>query len=129
LYPTRIQGVNIQQRSCFDGVLSKDADVEEIFQAIKTVHRGISYISPVLAEKIFNQKSPNTEISKLNEQEIKIFFYLSKGKTNTEIAQEMFLSSRTVKTYVSKILHKLNLPNRAAAAVSAAKVFENGFLW
>lgn len=128
LCPTGIEASKVPFKYFFDGFLSKEAPIEEILLAIRTVKRGTFYVSPNLSEKIIKQDFTNPAISKLNEQETRIFYYLSKGKTNTEIARELFLSTSTVKTYVSKILNKLNLPNRAAVAVFAAKTIENGYL-
>lgn len=115
-------------KSNLDGVLSQEADINEIILAIKTVHNGIIYISPSLSEGIIRQHYRNDRLNELNEQEVRIMYYLVKGKTNAEIAQKLYMSPKTIKTYVSRIFDKLNVPNRAAAAVYAAKAFEKGYL-
>jgi DNA-binding NarL/FixJ family response regulator len=61
------------------------------------------------------------ELSQLTAQERKILLLVAEGKTNKEIAGEVFLSDKTVKNYVSSILSKLNLERRAQAAAFVAK--------
>lgn len=111
-----------------DGILSKEADINEILMAIKTVHKGIFYVSPNLMDRIFKQQALKDRLSKLNQQENNVLFALAQGKTNKKIAEELYLSDATVKTYVSRILNKLNVPNRATAAIYASKVREEGHL-
>ena len=57
----------------------------------------------------------------LSEQERKILSLIAEGKTNKEIAEEIFLSDKTVKNYVSSILSKLNLRRRSEAAAFMAE--------
>ncbi len=61
------------------------------------------------------------ELASLSPQERKILTLISEGKTNKEIAQEVFLSDKTVKNYVSSILSKLNLRRRSEAAAFIAE--------
>jgi DNA-binding NarL/FixJ family response regulator len=61
------------------------------------------------------------ELAALTPQERKILMLVAEGKTNKEIAGEVFLSDKTVKNYVSSILSKLNLERRAQAAAFVAK--------
>ena len=61
------------------------------------------------------------ELAQLTQQERKILLLVAEGKTNKEIAAEVFLSDKTVKNYVSSILSKLNLQRRAQAAAFVAK--------
>ena len=61
------------------------------------------------------------ELAQLTAQEQKILQLVAEGKTNKEIASEVFLSDKTVKNYVSSILSKLNLQRRAQAAAFVAK--------
>jgi len=62
------------------------------------------------------------ELSALTQQERKILALVAEGKTNKEIAAEVYLSDKTVKNYVSSILSKLNLERRAQAAAYVAKL-------
>ena len=61
------------------------------------------------------------ELAQLTSQERKILLLVAEGKTNKEIAADVFLSDKTVKNYVSSILSKLNLERRAQAAAFVAK--------
>ena len=61
------------------------------------------------------------ELAQLTQQEQKILALVAEGKTNKEIAAEVYLSDKTVKNYVSSILSKLNLERRAQAAAFVAK--------
>jgi DNA-binding NarL/FixJ family response regulator len=61
------------------------------------------------------------ELSDLTSQERKILMLVAEGKTNKEIATDVFLSDKTVKNYVSSILSKLNLQRRTQAAAFVAK--------
>jgi two-component system response regulator DevR len=60
-------------------------------------------------------------VAQLTSQEQKILLLVAEGKTNKEIAADVFLSDKTVKNYVSSILSKLNLERRAQAAAFVAK--------
>ena len=62
------------------------------------------------------------ELAALTQQERKILALVAEGKTNKEIAAEVFLSDKTVKNYVSSILAKLNLERRAQAAAYVARL-------
>jgi DNA-binding NarL/FixJ family response regulator len=66
------------------------------------------------------------ELSGLTAQERKILVLVADGKTNKEIAAEVFLSDKTVKNYVSSILSKLNLERRAQVAAFVAKHQNDG---
>ncbi len=62
------------------------------------------------------------ELAQLTSQEQKILLLVAEGKTNKEIAADVFLSDKTVKNYVSSILAKLNLERRAQAAAYMARI-------
>ncbi len=66
------------------------------------------------------------ELAALTQQERKILALVAEGKTNKEIAADVFLSDKTVKNYVSSILAKLNLERRAQAAAYVAKLKTHG---
>ena len=66
------------------------------------------------------------ELAQLTAQEQKILLLVAEGKTNKEIAAEVFLSDKTVKNYVSSILAKLNLERRAQAAAYMARLHSPG---
>ena len=89
---------------------------------------GESLLDPAVTEKVLERirriatgSQETDELSQLTSQERKILMLLAEGKTNKEIAAEIYLSDKTVKNYVSSILAKLNLERRAQAAAFVAK--------
>ena len=86
-----------------------------------------SVINSVTTEKVLERVrriatgGANDELAQLTAQEQKILLLVAEGKTNKEIAADVFLSDKTVKNYVSSILSKLNLQRRAQAAAYVAK--------
>jgi DNA-binding NarL/FixJ family response regulator len=110
------------------GYLLKQIRARDLVAALETVGRGESLLDPAVTEKVLDRirriatgSSENNEISQLTSQERKILLLVAEGKTNKEIAGEIFLSDKTVKNYVSSILAKLNLERRAQAAAFVAK--------
>jgi DNA-binding NarL/FixJ family response regulator len=110
------------------GYLLKQIRARDLVAALETVGRGESLLDPAVTEKVLERirriasgSSENDEISQLTSQERKILLLVAEGKTNKEIAGEIFLSDKTVKNYVSSILAKLNLERRAQAAAFVAK--------
>lgn len=98
-----------------DGYIQKDAEFETIIKAIETIASGDKYISPNLAKKIaidYIQSSNTNYIQKLlSEREYQIFLLLAHGKLNQEIADELFLSAKTVSTHKKNIFEKLKINN------------------
>ena len=109
------------------GYLLKQIRGRDLVTAIETVGRGGSLLDPAVTEKVLERvrrlaSGPIAdELSQLTGQERKILALVAEGKTNKEIASEIFLSDKTVKNYVSSILAKLNLERRAQAAAFVAK--------
>ncbi|HEX7222555.1 MAG TPA: response regulator transcription factor, partial [Candidatus Limnocylindrales bacterium] len=93
----------------------------------ESVGRGESLLDPAVTEKVLDRvrriaaSDQPDELAALTPQERKILMLVAEGKTNKEIAGEVFLSDKTVKNYVSSILSKLNLERRAQAAAFVAK--------
>jgi DNA-binding NarL/FixJ family response regulator len=110
------------------GYLLKQVRARDLVAALEAVGRGESLLDPAVTEKVLERirriasGTPETdELSQLTAQERKILMLVAEGKTNKEIAAEIFLSDKTVKNYVSSILAKLNLERRAQAAAFVAK--------
>ncbi|MBI5652726.1 MAG: response regulator transcription factor [Chloroflexi bacterium] len=107
------------------GYVLKQIGSGELVRALEAVGRGESLIDPTLTQKVFSKvreiarRTEADAFGKLNEQEMKILARIAAGKTNREIASEIFLSEKTVRNYVSNILAKLNLTSRAQAAAYA----------
>jgi len=109
------------------GYLLKQVRARDLVAALESVGRGESLLDPAVTEKVLERirriaSGPaNDEIAQLTSQEQKILALVAEGKTNKEIAADVFLSDKTVKNYVSSILSKLNLERRAQAAAYVAK--------
>ncbi|MCU0483034.1 MAG: response regulator transcription factor [Chloroflexi bacterium] len=109
------------------GYLLKQIRARDLVAALESVGRGESLLDPAVTEKVLERVrriasgTYTDELAQLTAQEQKILQLVAEGKTNKEIAAEVFLSDKTVKNYVSSILSKLNLQRRAQAAAFVAK--------
>ena len=109
------------------GYLLKQIRGRDLVSALDSVGRGESLLDPAVTEKVLERVrraatgGHDDELSELTAQERKILLLVAEGKTNKEIAAEVFLSDKTVKNYVSSILSKLNLQRRTQAAAFVAK--------
>jgi two-component system, NarL family, response regulator DevR len=109
------------------GYLLKQVRARDLVAALEAVGRGESLLDPAVTEKVLERVrriasgGANDELAQLTSQEQKILMLVAEGKTNKEIAAEVYLSDKTVKNYVSSILSKLNLQRRAQAAAYVAK--------
>jgi DNA-binding NarL/FixJ family response regulator len=109
------------------GYLLKQIRGRDLVAALESVGRGDSLLDPAVTERVLERVrrvaagAGHDELAELTSQERKILFLVADGKTNKEIAAEVFLSDKTVKNYVSSILSKLDLQRRAQAAAFVAK--------
>jgi len=109
------------------GYLLKQVRGRDLVAALEAVGRGESLLDPAVTEKVLERvrrvatSGAPDDLAQLTAQEQKILLLVAEGKTNKEIAAEVFLSDKTVKNYVSSILSKLNLQRRAQAAAYVAK--------
>jgi DNA-binding NarL/FixJ family response regulator len=109
------------------GYLLKQIRGRDLVTALESVGRGDSLLDPAVTEKVLSRvrsaaaAGVGDELADLTAQERKILLLVAEGKTNKEIAGEIFLSDKTVKNYVSSILAKLNLQRRTQAAAFVAK--------
>jgi len=109
------------------GYLLKEIRGRDLVAALESVGRGDSLLDPAVTERVLERVrrvaagEMADELASLTSQERKILFLVADGKTNKEIAAEVFLSDKTVKNYVSSILSKLDLQRRAQAAAFVAK--------
>jgi DNA-binding NarL/FixJ family response regulator len=109
------------------GYLLKQIRARDLVAALERVGRGESLLDPAVTEKVLARVrqiaagETHDELAGLTSQERRILMLVAEGKTNKEIAGEIFLSDKTVKNYVSSILAKLNLERRAQAAAFVAK--------
>jgi DNA-binding NarL/FixJ family response regulator len=108
------------------GYLLKQTRGQNLAEAIGRVAQGESLLDPSVTEKVLARmralaSGEGDELAALSDQEKKILGLIAEGKTNKEIAGEVFLSDKTVKNYVSSILSKLNLRRRSEAAAFIAE--------
>ncbi len=107
------------------GYLLKQIGAGDLIRAIEMAARGESMLDPSLTQRVFFevrrsiQKEEAAAFQDLTSQERQVLLLIAQGKTNREIATELFLSEGTVRNYVSSILSKLNVSNRAEAAAYA----------
>ena len=106
------------------GYLNKECDPEEIVKAIHTVHRGRKYISTAVAELLASgldvtaEKAPHEQLS---EREFQVFLRLAKGETIGHMADGMSLSVKTVSTYRTRVMEKMNLQSNSDLTYYALK--------
>ena len=107
------------------GYLLKQTRGQAVVDAITAVAAGRSLLDPDVTWKVLERlresRAEDPAIASLTEQERKVLAGLAEGKTNREIGEVLFLSEKTVKNYVSRILDKLGLSRRAEAAAYMAK--------
>ena len=109
------------------GYVLKQIGSDDLVHALDAIGRGEALLDPTLTQKVFkrvreaSRKATNEAFASLTDQEIRILALISGGKTNKEIAADIFLSDKTVRNYVSSILSKLSVKTRAEAAVFAVR--------
>ena len=109
------------------GYVLKQVGTEDLIRTIEAVGRGEASLDPALTQRVFSEirksirQQDATAFAELTEQEVRILALVTQGKTNREIAETLFLGEGTVRNYVSRILSKLGVSNRAEAAAYAVK--------
>lgn len=106
------------------GYMNKETAPKELVNAIKKIHHGGKYVSAALAEKLASSLDTNAATlphELLSDREFQVFRLLATGKEVNEIADELFISVKTVRTYRDRIHEKLNLKNDVELAHYAMK--------
>jgi len=107
------------------GYVLKQIGGQDLVRAIETVGRGEALLDSAVTKRVFAEmrkvarEEEASAFSELTQQEMHVLQLVAEGKTNREIAQALFLGEGTVRNYVSSILSKLNVANRAEAAAYA----------
>jgi DNA-binding NarL/FixJ family response regulator len=114
------------------GFLLKNAPPEELLQAVRVVAAGDALLAPSITRRVIEQfarRRLNPEVGanldELTQREREVLVMLARGKSNAELAAELFVSEGTVKTHVSSLLAKLGLRDRVQAVVLA---YESGLV-
>ncbi len=109
------------------GYVLKQAGGQDVVRALQAVGQGQALLDPSLTERVFAQvrraahDQQSAAFAMLSEQERRVLALVAQGQTNREIALALHLGEGTVRNYVSNILGKLNVANRAEAAAYATK--------
>lgn len=114
-------------RAGASGYVLKQIASEELIKAIEAVGRGEALLDPAVTQRVFQEvrravkEEEASAFQHLSQQEKHVLLLVSEGKTNREIAKNLFLGEGTVRNYVSSILSKLGVNNRAEAAAYAVE--------
>ncbi len=118
-------------RSGASGFLLKDADGDQLVEAVRVIAAGDALIAPSVTRRLISEFANRPELAEikglddLTEREVEVLGLVANGLSNTEIGEALFVSESTVKTHVSHILTKLQLRDRVQAVVAA---YESGLV-
>ncbi len=108
------------------GFLLKNADPDELVAAVRTLAQGHALLAPEVTQRVIAAMTgggapppPLPELARLTEREREVLILIGHGRSNSEIAAELFLGEATVKTHVSNCLAKLGVRDRVQAVVLA----------
>ncbi|MBC8080961.1 MAG: response regulator transcription factor [Gorillibacterium sp.] len=104
-----------------EGICLKEALPEDLLYAVDVVARGRKYYDPVFMDSLMDTKPTTGEIAfaDLTPKELEVLIALGKGRSNKEVASDLYITEFTVKKHVSHILSKLSLADRTQAALYA----------
>jgi len=110
------------------GFLLKTAPPEELLTAVRVVSRGEALLSPSVTRRVIQEvtrhqrRAPRSpDLDRLTQRELEVLRLLAEGRSNAEIAAQLYLSEATVKTHTSSILSKLGLRDRVQVVIFAYK--------
>ena len=113
------------------GFLLKDAGPAELLTAIRAVHGGDAVVAPSTTRRMLDHvirhlpSGAEARLGPLTDREREVMMAVARGRSNTEIAAELFLAEATVKTHIGRILHKLGLRDRVHMVITA---YETGLV-
>ncbi len=120
-------------RAGAQGYLLKDINPDDLVKAIREAHQGVVQLHPDIAKKLMSALAgeqdsalpgvtrSQPELNDLTERELDVLKLVARGLNNRQIAGELYISEKTVKTHVSSILGKLGVKDRTQAAIWALK--------
>ncbi len=120
-------------KSGASGFMLKSAPRDQLIAAVRIVARGEQLLAPAITRRLIEDfvqrpapgSSRPPDLGALSERELDVLKLIAKGSSNTQIADELFISEATVKTHIGKIFSKLDLRDRAQAVVIA---YESGLV-
>jgi two-component system, NarL family, response regulator DevR len=114
-------------RAGASGYVLKQIGADELVRAIESVGKGEGLLDPAVTQRVFQEvrravkEEEASAFATLSQQERHVLLLVSEGRTNREIAKALYLGEGTVRNYVSSILSKLGVSNRAEAAAYAVE--------
>ncbi len=119
-------------RAGASGFILKNAPPEDLIEAVRVVAEGNALLAPSVTRRIINEFAQHltrndlkNKLTNLTEREIEVLRLIAKGRTNAEIATDLFVGEATVKTHISNLFNKLDLRDRVQAVVYA---YESGLI-
>ena len=115
MYPEEQYAVRVIKAGA-SGYLTKESASEELITAIRRISGGRKYITSSIAERLADDVEPTAEKplhDTLSDREFEVYRMITAGKTTTQIAEELFLSVKTISTYRSRILEKMKMKTNA----------------
>ena len=110
------------------GFLLKNSPPSEVLHAIRVVHEGNAMLAPEVTRRLIERLAPaqpDPRVERLTSREMETLVLIGRGLSNAEIAAALFVTVTTVRTYVSRVLTKLDARDRAALVVIA---YESGLV-
>jgi two-component system response regulator DevR len=114
-------------RAGASGYVLKQIGGDDLIRALESVSKGEALLDPAVTQRVFQEvrravkEEEASAFANLSQQEKHVLLLVSEGKTNREIAKSLYLGEGTVRNYVSSILSKLGVSNRAEAAAFAVE--------
>ncbi len=103
------------------GYLLKSANIDEVADAVRQVASGEAILSPHIATRLVAEFRQKDDKPKLSARELEVLQLVGEGLTNTRIADRLFISESTVRTYLRRLLDKLHLSHRTEAMAYAVR--------
>jgi two-component system, NarL family, response regulator LiaR len=107
-----------------DAYCVKGANVDRLLAAIAAAQEGAIYLDPLIARQVIDHlkpPSPSNNLGQLSQREMDVLKLMVEGRSNPEIADQLYLSPNTIKTHVRGIMNKLAVDDRVQAAVVALR--------
>jgi DNA-binding NarL/FixJ family response regulator len=107
------------------GYVLKGADEQEVLKVVGAVQKGEAHFGPEIAERLMSffsspKAAPSSEaLPELTSREVEVLGLIARGRSNTEIATQLYVSPKTIRNHISNIFTKLQVADRAQAIVRA----------